>query len=232
MTIEGKVAAILNERELVINKGSVDSVVEDMAFEVLESISDVQDPDTGENIGSLERPKIKIKIVETQPKMSVGRTYETYQINVGGKMKFTGWPLALIPEKWVTKVKTLRTDEATFGELEEAGSIVRVGDKVRQIVQPPIPHAFHGKVRLHDSPAPIGTRVEARSEGVRNDIKGNPVVTTKAGQYGGADPMEEKLIVQGNIAEGAMLTFYVNGLFAGQSEWHSGEVTKLDLFVT
>jgi len=98
---------------------------------------------------------------------------------------------------------------------------------------PPLPHAFYGTVEINDSPAPVGTRVEARGEGVRTGIEGNPIVTTAVGSYGSPDPMEPKLVVQGDILDGTTITFYVNGVSTEQTaEWHSGEVTEMNLSVT
>jgi hypothetical protein len=97
---------------------------------------------------------------------------------------------------------------------------------------PPLPHAFYGTVKINDSPAPIGTEVEAEVEGVVTGVQGNPIVTTEAGKYGGPGGLDPKLVVQGDIEDGATITFYVNGVVADQTaEWHSGEVTKLDLTV-
>jgi len=98
---------------------------------------------------------------------------------------------------------------------------------------PPLPHAFYGTAEINDSAAPVGTRVEARGEGVRTSIEGNPIATAAAGIYGSPDPMGPKLIVQGDILDGATVTFYVNGVSTEQTaEWHSGEVTELNLTVT
>ncbi len=98
---------------------------------------------------------------------------------------------------------------------------------------PPLPHAFYGTVEINDSAAPVGTRVEARGEGVRTGIESNPIATAAAGFYGSPDPMGPKLIVQGDILDGATVTFYVNGVSTEQTaEWHSGEVTELNLTVT
>ena len=46
MAIEGKVAAILNERDLVINRGSDSGVQEGMRFGVVEKDVPIVDPDT------------------------------------------------------------------------------------------------------------------------------------------------------------------------------------------
>ncbi len=99
---------------------------------------------------------------------------------------------------------------------------------------PALPHAFYGTVEINGSPAPVGTEVEARGEGVTTGVGNNPIEITVEGEYGGgADPLEPKLIVQGDIAEGATVTFYVNGFSTGQTaQWHSGEVTELDLSAT
>jgi hypothetical protein len=98
---------------------------------------------------------------------------------------------------------------------------------------PPLPHAFYGTVEINDSPAPAGTQVEARGGGVRTGLEGNPISTTTAGAYGNPDPMGPKLVVQGDILDGATVTFYVNGVSTEQmAEWHSGEVTQLDLSVS
>ncbi len=98
---------------------------------------------------------------------------------------------------------------------------------------PPLPHAFYGTLKINNSDAPISTTVEARGTGVTTGITGNPIVTTQAGRYGSADPLGAKLVVQGNITDGATLTFYVNGVAATPTAgWHSGETTKLDLTAT
>jgi len=95
---------------------------------------------------------------------------------------------------------------------------------------PPLPHAFYGDVTINGSPAPIGTTVEARGSGVLTGIEGNPITTTERGKYGSPNPLEPRLIVQGDIQDGAALTFYVNGVSTGQTaEWHSGETTEFNL---
>jgi len=95
---------------------------------------------------------------------------------------------------------------------------------------PPLPHAFYGDVEIDGSPAPVGTEVEARGTGVETGITGNPITVTEAGKYGGPGGLDPKLVVQGDIADGTILTFYVDDVAAEPTaEWHSGEVTELDL---
>ncbi len=76
---------------------------------------------------------------------------------------------------------------------------------------PPPPHAFFGEVIINGQPAPAGTVIEGRGEGIRLGIPGNPITTTVAGRYGGPLLQEPKLIVQGRVADGLALEFYVNG---------------------
>jgi hypothetical protein len=101
---------------------------------------------------------------------------------------------------------------------------------------PPLPHAFYGAVEINGSPAPVGTEVEARGEGVVTNVQGNPIVTIKAGKYGGPGGLDPKLVVQGDIEEGVTLTFYVNGVEAKTEPtpvtWHSGEITEVNLSAT
>ena len=101
---------------------------------------------------------------------------------------------------------------------------------------PPLPGAFYGDVTINGSSAPIGTTVEARGSGALTGIEGNPITTTERGKYGSSDPLEPRLIVQGDIEEGATITFYVNGRLATTNpatvEWHSGETTRVNLSVT
>ena len=101
---------------------------------------------------------------------------------------------------------------------------------------PPLPHAFYGNVAINGSPAPIGTTVEARGEGVLTGIEGNPITTTQSGKYGSTASPELDLIVQGDITSGAIITFYVKGHLATTDpatvEWHSGETTEVNLSVT
>ena len=101
-------------------------------------------------------------------------------------------------------------------------------------IAPTLPHAFYGVVEINGSPAPVGTSVKVVGEGVQTGVGTNPIVTTVEGEFGGgADPLVPKLVVQGTVAEGATVSFYVNGFATGQTAvWHSGEVTEVNLAAT
>jgi hypothetical protein len=106
---------------------------------------------------------------------------------------------------------------------------------------PPPPHAFLGEVTINGQPAPVGTRIEGRGEGIRTGIPGNPITVREPGRYGGPSMTEEKLVLQGRVADGLALAFFVDGVRAecalpdgtwGESfPFQSGSVTPLNLRV-
>lgn len=98
---------------------------------------------------------------------------------------------------------------------------------------PALPLAFYGCLTINGYPAPAGMVVEARGDGVSAGLEGNPLTTTESGIYGSFTGLGEKLLVQGNIDEGTILHFYINGREADQTAvWQSGMVTRLDLNLT
>ena len=95
---------------------------------------------------------------------------------------------------------------------------------------PKIPASFYGGVLIHCAAAPAGTTIEAQGAGVLTGVAGNPIVTTEDGQYGASDSSATRLIVQGDIAEGAEISFYINGILADQTAiWSEGTTMELDL---
>ena len=134
MNIRGKVAAILNERDLVINKGGDDKVSEGMLFQVTQPDVPIVDPESGDNLGVLLRDKIKVKVFEVHPKFSVAKTYETYSARVPSmyeqaEQASRGHTVTRV-RKIIVGSPERRTD--TIG-LE--GSTVNVGDPVIQITE-------------------------------------------------------------------------------------------------
>ncbi len=70
--IRGKVARVLNGQEIVLNAGIVDGVTVGMDFNVMDpNGEDIRDPDTNEFLGSIERPKVKVRVIHTQEKLAV-----------------------------------------------------------------------------------------------------------------------------------------------------------------
>ena len=142
--IRGKVARILNSKELALNLGSKDGVKLGMFFDILDPIGeDITDPDTGEVIGSLERPKVRVKIVRIQERLSLATTYRKKKINVGGSglgspTRFAGSALTglFLPPEFQTWQETLKTREKTWEDLSEEDSYVKTGDPAVQVLEP------------------------------------------------------------------------------------------------
>lgn len=139
--IEGKVARILNSRELVFNIGRKQGVKLDMIFDVLDLKGvDIVDPDTNQVIGSIPRPKVRVKVTEVKENLSVASTYRKKEINIGGSGRGTLSAIEhlfakeLMPPKWITKHETLKTDEKTWEDLDEKDSYVKTGDPVIQVL--------------------------------------------------------------------------------------------------
>lgn len=133
--IRGKVARVLNSRELALNIGSQNGVREGMLFDVIDPKGeDIVDPDTGGILGSLERPKVRVKVISVQDRLSVASTYKKERVNIGGVGIGTSAisQLFMQPEH-VTQYETLKTEEKTWEDISEEESYVKCGDPVVQV---------------------------------------------------------------------------------------------------
>ena len=75
---EGKVAQIVSEREIAINIGKKDGVVQGMQFSVLAATpQEVTDPDTGELLDTIDRSKIDVEATEVRDKITICSTFAT-----------------------------------------------------------------------------------------------------------------------------------------------------------
>lgn len=131
--LEGKVAGIVNERELAINIGADVGVGVGMIFKVMsDEPSEVFDPDSEELLGKFEREKIHVKVVSVHKKFSICKTFRTRTIGGGlgwafGRMMTTEPPRE-IPE-------TFKTDDASYiPPLPEEKSYIKKGDPVIQVI--------------------------------------------------------------------------------------------------
>ena len=134
MLIKGKVAAVLNERDLVINKGSDDSVLEGMLFQVTQPDFRITDPDSGAELGVIARDKIKVQVVEVHPQFSVAKTYETYPAYVPSASERAE---ALSWGRTVTRVRKIimEPDGRKTAIIGVEGSTISIGDPVVQITE-------------------------------------------------------------------------------------------------
>ncbi|OGL32316.1 hypothetical protein A3F64_03120 [Candidatus Saccharibacteria bacterium RIFCSPHIGHO2_12_FULL_42_8] len=133
--IEGKVAAILDERTLAINVGSNAGVSEGMRFMIFDAKGKkIIDPDTKKELGDFRIRKRAVRILEVSPTYSVAETYKFKTINEGGTSNvFGNIGGYLSPPKYVKKYETFAIEEEDKRAIDEERSLVKVGDIVEQI---------------------------------------------------------------------------------------------------
>jgi Flagellar assembly protein T, C-terminal domain len=84
MPVEGKVAKILGNNEIVINRGKGEGVRRGMLFEIFAPEGEeVWDPDTGETLGTVEDVKAKAEVTEVKERLAVARLQNTQETLFG-----------------------------------------------------------------------------------------------------------------------------------------------------
>ena len=140
--IRGQVAKVLNSRQVAINVGADDGVTEGMYFYVTNPKGEaITDPATGKLLGSIDLPKIRLRITLVQEKLSVATTGEQ-EVDPADEAPFMGeFAKRLLAHRFVTKYETLklgkRISSEAWEELDESDSYVKVGDPVVQVIQQP-----------------------------------------------------------------------------------------------
>lgn len=126
-TIEGKVAKVLNSREIALNKGGSDGVIPGMKFNV-QGLVFISDPDSHETLGSVMRPKIAVEVIEVEPQFSIARSFETYE---------TREPTGLLDISHLVGPRRVpkRIREGFSDEYREDSVFISVGDPVVEILQ-------------------------------------------------------------------------------------------------
>lgn len=127
--LRGKVAAILNQRELVLNLGADDGVEVGMRFAILNSKGvGIVDPDTGEPIGDVSVAKTVVKVVRVDgPKISVGRTFRVIPGTPGIADVFAATS-RIGGTRARTETLTLGPHAELVSELSDEESFIKVGD--------------------------------------------------------------------------------------------------------
>lgn len=115
-------------------------------------------------------------------------------------------------------------------------AVLSVGIPAQQDDDPPgVPAAYYGTIMVNGGPGSAGLTIEAEIAG---EVRGS--ITTDKGEYGGPNPDEQKLVVNGQIGENGSATveFYVNGNRFSRTKantsvtWISGQVRKVNLGVS
>ena len=133
--IRGKVARVLNSREVALNIGSADGVAVGMYFDVMDAEGEnITDPDTGETLGSIQRAKVRVRTIHVQEKLSLAATYRQRRVNTGGMLPGASFSKFLMQPEWVSEYETLKSTEKTREPLSEEESYVEIGDPVVQVI--------------------------------------------------------------------------------------------------
>jgi hypothetical protein len=72
--VRGKIAKILNDHQVVINRGSNDGVQINMGFIIYEEGEKITDPETNEDLGALEIIKGRVRVHYLQERVCVCAT--------------------------------------------------------------------------------------------------------------------------------------------------------------
>lgn len=142
--IEGKVAQVISERDLAINRGSLAGVEPGMRFKILSSQpSEVRDPDTDELLGTVDLTKVVVEVISVQDNLAVCRTFK--KVTVPGRpgrqgiaSPYASLSASIFGDPGVPdseRYQTLRSDESfVVNELDPAGSFIQKGDRAIQVV--------------------------------------------------------------------------------------------------
>lgn len=128
----------MTERQLVINKGSADGVQIGTRFAILNPQGlEIKDPETSEELGSVEVAKTIVKVISVQEKLCLATTFRTRKTQ-GGPLWMSA--LANPPSE---RTETLRTDAINaYEEISEEESRVKTGDPAVQVTG----DAFEGMI--------------------------------------------------------------------------------------
>lgn len=131
----GRVAMVLNERELAINIGATDGVEIGMKFKVLaDEPTEILDPETDELLGSIDREKVRVQAREVQERFSICRTYIIRRTDGGPLYGLAAFAALSAPPREIPE--TLKAEDSSLPpSLSEEESYVKKGDRVVQLIE-------------------------------------------------------------------------------------------------
>lgn len=151
--ISGSVARVEDQYTVILNRGAVHGIRPDMVFAVLADGGDpILDPETGEVIGELPAEKLRVKVVDVQPKFSRAVTFRTstpalvaypamsmYSLSAAGEVgtfDFSDESLSRMLENEFAEPTFVREKIATAksgAQPVRPEAAIDVGDRVRQV---------------------------------------------------------------------------------------------------
>lgn len=135
--VSGKVAQVVSDREVILNKGEDDGVTEGMYFHLLEEEPvDILDPDNPKVVlGRVRKVKLAVEAVEVAEKLTLARTFLTRSVNVGGTgMDATMFFSSMRPPKYIEEVQSFKNDDDSSLSKASRKPVVSIGDEFIQIL--------------------------------------------------------------------------------------------------
>ena len=133
--IEGRVASILNSRELVINVGKKDGVEEGMIFAVITGDPiEIRDPESEEILDNILREKVRVEAREVREKITICKTYRmtfspsAASINLAMMNILKSFPQTETPETFK------HSENATPPPIAKEDQYVKIKDRVVQVI--------------------------------------------------------------------------------------------------
>ncbi|MBF4604703.1 hypothetical protein [Curtobacterium sp. VKM Ac-2884] len=129
--IRGKVAEVVSDREVILNRGAEHGVRAGMYFAILDpGAVGITDPDTNEPLGDIKVVKIVVRAIEVAPRITLARTFRTRRVNVGGTgaLGMRNIVAAMQEPEYVDKVEKLTLDKNSPRKIDPKDSVVGRGD--------------------------------------------------------------------------------------------------------
>lgn len=141
--VEGRVAQILNERELAINVGSRAGVREGMKFRILAAEPlEIRDPLTDEVLGYEDREKIRVQAIRVHERYSVCSTYRVRHVPAGSALaeamsQLSDFSVRTFQPPTEVPETLRRPHDEPLPPLPVAESYIRAGDRAIEISELP-----------------------------------------------------------------------------------------------
>lgn len=141
-SLQGKVAQILNARELAITIGEEHGVLRGMIFAVMAAEPlEIRDPDSQEVLDKIDREKVRVKATEVRPKVTICSTYRTKEVVTPGVFgdsfagAFSSLSGPVFTQREVIHETLQATDASLPPPLPVEQSYVKPNDRVIQVEQ-------------------------------------------------------------------------------------------------
>ncbi len=119
-----KVIKIIDDYRIVINGGKNDSLQREDELEIFIKGEEVRDPETNEPLGTLDKIKARLVVVDLFDQMAVCKSAETFMHDM----------LNPIANFQTYKTSRLKVDPKQIsGPTKEYDDIIRIGDLVRRV---------------------------------------------------------------------------------------------------